>query len=137
MKFNLDNEEDRKSATAMLFQLKTKHALIELKEISPSRTYSQNNYLHLIIAAFGQHFGYTAAEAKMIYKEINKELYFYKKKNRTFVKSSADLSKKEMAKTIDAFMKKSAEAGYPLPLATDKDWLLQLEQEIERSKHYL
>jgi hypothetical protein len=93
--------------------------------------------LHLLIGAFGQHFGYTMEEAKQIYKEISPDLYQYRKKGRTFWRSSAELNKEEMAKTIDRFMEKSKEAGYPLPLATDQEWITQIENEIERSGYYL
>lgn len=108
-----------------------------MTKVSPKRSLNQNSYLHLIIGAFGNHFGYTLEEAKIVYKEINKGVYAYKKRGREFLRSSADLSKEEMAKTIDTFMKKSSETGYDLPLATDQEWLRKIENEIESSKYYL
>lgn len=137
MKYDLAVKEQAKAATAYLADLTTKQKLVEVKRLSPNRSLNQNSYLHLLLSAFGQHFGYTAEEAKLIYKDVNRDVYFYHKKGRTFQKSSADLTKEEMAKTIDKFMKASAEQGYKLPPATDQGWLREVENEIERSKHYL
>jgi len=137
MKFNTSIKSERKEAMRYFMTLANKHQIIEVKKVSPKRSLNQNAYLHLLIAAFGQHFGYDLEESKQLYKMISPDVYKYTKNNRTFWRSSADLTKEEMAKTIDAFMKKSAEAGYPLPLATNQEWLRQIENEIERSKYYL
>jgi len=141
MNYNLADPIELKSARNRISYLARKKRRASVKEIIRRRTLPQNNYLHLILSAFGAHFGYTLEEAKQVYKEINKDIYWYPKTNRgktlTFVRSSAELNKEEMAKTIDRFILKSAEAGYELPLATDQEWLLQIENEIERSRRYL
>jgi hypothetical protein len=137
MKFNTANKEEKKQAFSYFMKLANKKQIISVTKVSPSRSLSQNSYLHLIIGAFGAHFGYTMEEAKSIYKDVNKGIYWYRKKGRVFVRSSADLSKEEMAKSIDRFMQASADQGYALPLATDKEWLMQIENEIERSNYYL
>lgn len=137
MKYNLAVKVEKSEAFRYFMVLANKKSLVEIKKLSPKRTLYQNSYLHLIIAAFGAHFGYTAPEAKIIYKEVNPDTYLYEKKGRKFLRSSADLTKEEMAKTIDRFMEKSKEQGYPLPLATDQEWLRQIENEIERNKYYL
>lgn len=137
MKYNLKNDQEHTKAWEYLTDLSLKECLVEIKKISPKRSLNQNSYLHLLLGSFGEHFGYTIEEAKQIYKEINGDLYLYTKKNRHFVRSSADLTKEEMANSIDKFMRASAERGHPLPLATDKEWLVQIENEIEASKHYL
>lgn len=133
MKYRTADPKQNKAARNRLYYLISKKRMVEIKEIRPKRTLAQNSYLHLIIGYFGFHFGYTLEEAKQLYKEINRDIYFYKKKDRTFIRSSADLDKQEMARSIDQFMLKSADAGCPLPLATDQDWLLEIENEIERS----
>lgn len=137
MKFNLAQQGEVTKAVGYLAELAGKEAVVEVKRVSPHRSLNQNAYLHLLLGAFGQHFGYTLDEAKLIYKELSADIYQYEKKGRTFWRSSADLNKEDMAKTIDTFMRKSAEAGYPLPPATDKGWLMAIENEIERSKYYL
>jgi hypothetical protein len=137
MKFNLDNKTECEEAFEYLTELVGKHAIAEVIKVSPKRTLSQNSYLHLIIAAFGNHFGYTAEEAKMVYKYLNAEVYRYKHKNLTFWRSSADLSKDEMTGTIDKFRQASANQGYDLPLALDQEWLMRLGNEVERANYYL
>lgn len=137
MKFNLAMPGENIKAFNFLSELSEKQSVVEVKKISLRRSLSQNNYLHLLIGAFGAHFGYTLDEAKLIYKKISRDLYFYNKKGHVFIRSSADLTKEEMAKTVDAFMKFSANNGYELPLATNQEWLRQIENEVERSNYYL
>lgn len=137
MNYNLADKTELKAARNRLSYLARKGNIANLKKVNPKRSLSQNNYLHLILAAFGAHFGYTLEEAKMVYKQVNSLAYYYEKKGRTFVRSSADLDTHDMAATIDKFMEKSREAGYELPLATDQEWLRQIENEIERSRRYL
>lgn len=141
MKYNLADKAQKSEAFRYFTILSNKKQIVEIKKVSGRRSISQNSYLHLLIGAFGAHFGYTLEEAKQIYKEMNPSVYSYQKTvrniERTFWKSSADLTKEEMAKTIDHFMRVSAEAGYPLPLATDKEWLMRIENEIQRNRHYL
>lgn len=81
------------------------------------------------------HFGYDLAEAKEVYKDVCKEIYWYEKKGRKFKRSSADLSKEDMMRSIDLFIQKSAEQGCPLPIATDRGWLDAISNEAER-EHY-
>lgn len=137
MKYRLSDNIDLKAARGRINYLAKKGALVEVIEVKRNRTLSQNSYLHLLLGAFGLHFGYTIEEAKLIYKQVSSDIYYYKKKGRQFIRSSADLNTEEMAKTIDKFMLKSAEAGYELPLATNQEWLRQIENEIERSRRYL
>jgi len=137
MKYNLANENEANAAFAYLTELVGKHELAEVIKVSPKRSLNQNSYLHLLLSAFGNHFGYTLEESKLIYKQLNAEIYEYTKKDRVFWRSSAELDKDEMAKSIDCLMQWSAKGGYPLPLATDQEWIKQIENEIERSKYYL
>jgi hypothetical protein len=137
MRYNLADLAQCDQAFEYLTELVGKHAITEIKHVRPKRSLAQNNYLHLIIAAFGAHFGYTSDEAKLIYKELNAGVFKYEKKGRTFLRSTADLDKLEMTKSIDRFRQASAEQGYPLPLATDQEWLMAIQNEIERSEHWL
>lgn len=134
MKFNLAIDAQATEALEYLTALVTKGSIAEVKKVSPKRTLNQNSYLHLIIGYFGLHFGYNLEEAKFIYKQINQSIYRYRKKDRTFWRSSADLTKEEMAKSIDKFMEKSKEFGCPLPLATNEAWLREIENAIEVEK---
>lgn len=137
MKFNLDNKIEADEAFTYLTELVGKHAIAEVKKVVPHRSLNQNSYLHLLIAAFGNHFGYTALEAKFLYKYVNADIYRYTRRSMTFWRSSADLDKEEMAKTIDKFRQFSEKQGYPLPPATNQEWLRRIENETERAKNYL
>jgi hypothetical protein len=141
VKYNLANNAEAGKALDYLLTLTRDGKLAEVKKISPARTLNQNSYLHLLLGDFGQHFGYTVEEAKLIYKQLNKDLYMYEKEIRgkkwQFMRSSADLTKEEMAKSIDTLMVWSEKAGYKLPPATDQDWLRQVENDIEQHKMYL
>lgn len=137
MKYDTSITEEKgkfmKEATRLYYSGK----IVEIKEVKKRRSSNQNSYLHLIIAYFGSHFGYTAEEAKMIYKEVNKDIYRYEKKGRVFWRSSRELKTDEMAKTIDRFIQKSAENGLEIPPATNTEWLRQIENEIEKTNYYL
>jgi hypothetical protein len=137
MKYLLSDPLQAHKAKERLEVLTADGARIEIIKVSPKRSLNQNNYLHLLLSAFGGHFGYTLNEAKLIYKELNRDVYFYEKKKRIFVKSSSDLTKEEMAKTIDKLMQQSARQGYELPPADNQEWIQQLENEAEQHQQYL
>lgn len=137
MKYRMSDPIENKAARNRLYYLASKRRVVEIKEVRPKRTLAQNSYLHLLLGAFGLNFGYTLEEAKLIYKQVNKQLYYYRKKKRTFIRSSADLNKEQMAISIDKFMQASATAGFELPLATDQAWLIEVENQMERERRYL
>jgi len=137
VKYNLANPAESKQAREYLTELITKRARVEIKKIIRKRSLNQNNYLHLLLGYFGQHFGYTLEESKLIYKELNAGTYAYEKNGYTFLKSSAVLDTAQMTRTIDIFRERSKDMGLPLPAATDQDWLRQIENEIERSGQYV
>lgn len=137
MNYNLADPKELIAARSRITYLARKKRLVKVIEVQPNRSLAQNNYLHLILSAFGAHFGYTLEESKLLYKKFSSDIYFYTKNEHQFIRSSADLNKEEMAKTIDRFMEKSKEAGYELPLATDQDWLRMIENEVERNRRYL
>lgn len=141
MQYNFAVVGDDEKAEVYLDKLIKQKALCDIIKVSPKRSKRQNRYLHVLIRAFGMHFGYDEEEAKYVYKIINASLYAYKKtalgEEQVFMKSSAALTSEEMAKSIDTFRNVSAEMGYPLPPPTDDEWLREIENEIERSKYYL
>lgn len=133
MKYNTAIKGEKADAEKYFQKLVDSESILEIKKVSKTRSLRQNSYLHLLLGAFGDHFGYTIEEAKLIYKEVNKNIYYYKKKDRVFIRSSADLDTAEMTKTIDHFREVSAEQGCELPLATDQDWLRSIENMIEQN----
>jgi hypothetical protein len=137
MKYNLKNPLEMVKAQEELARLTHLGELVELKKVAKRRSLPQNRYLHLLLGAFATHFGYTKEEAKLIYKELNAGLYKYDKNGRSFYKSSRQLTKEEMTKSIEAFRAYSAMYDYPLPEATDQGWLLNIENTMEQMEQYL
>lgn len=138
MRFNTAIQAERNKASAYFNELVDKQVMVEVVKVSPKRSLSQNAYLHLILGAFANHFGYSLEEGKVLYKrDANPVLFVYTKNDIKFLRSSADLTKEEMAISIDNFMKYSAEAGYTLPLATDEAWIMSIQNEMERNKYYV
>jgi hypothetical protein len=143
MKYDLSNEIDIQKAKVYFAHLIEKKKRIELKVKHPKRSISQNSYLHLILSAFGQNFGYTLAETKQeIFKNlVNLEIFYVGQKGDLVTisewKSTADLNTKELTLAIDRFLDYSAKNGYLLPDPSNLVWIEQLEQEIENNKQYL
>jgi hypothetical protein len=138
MKYNLKEPSQALEAHSYLSQLIKQGDTVDIKKYKPPRSLRQNNYLHLLLGAFGEHFGYTIEEAKTIYKrEVNPSTYVYEKNGSKFLRSSVDLDTAEMTKTIDCFRDFSKEHGLPLPAATDKEQLMSLANSIERAGAYL
>ena len=137
MKYRTVNKHEAEAAFEYLTKCVGEHSLVEIKKVSAKRSNPQNRYLHLIIGAFSVHFGYTLEEGKQVYKMLNRDIYVYEKNGRTFYRSSKDLTVEEMAKSVDKFREASASNGYELPLATDQDWLVQIDNAIEQAKYYL
>jgi hypothetical protein len=137
MNYDLSIKEELLSARNRITYLAKKNKKVSIKQINDRRSINQNSYLHLLLGYFGSHFGYTLEESKMIYKRVSSDIYFYTKRGIKFIRSSADLNKEDMAKTIDRFMSISSEAGLDLPPATNKEWLMRIENEIEKNRMYL
>lgn len=138
MRFNLALPADTHKATMYLAELIEKQSLVEVKKISPKRSLSQNAYLHLTFGIFGLETGYEAAESKVIYKrEANPQIYVYEKNGQKFMRSSADLTIKEMTDSIDKWRKYAAEHGVYIPAPGDDEKLRYWGNEIERSGKYL
>lgn len=135
MNYNLADKTELKAARNRVSYLARKGQRVRITKVMEGRSLAQNNYLHLILAAFAANFGWRLDEAKTVYKrDVNPDLYVYEKNGSKFLESSANLDKEQMAQSIDRFLEFSKEQGYPLPLATDQEWLLQIENEIERGK---
>lgn len=138
MKFNLANQTEAYQAFEHLTNLNGQKVIVSITKVLPKRSLNQNNFLHLLLSAFGANFGWTLAESKILYKrEINPDLYIYEKNGTKFLKSSADLNTADMTKSIDRLREYSAEQGYPLPTAEDAGWLMAIENRVEESSGYL
>lgn len=107
MKYNLFLSHDIAEAQKLLAQLTIDKKIVDIKEVKPKRSLNQNAFLHLLISAFGAHFGWSLEEAKSLYKRLpgNKELYIKQFDDKgvkfEYERSSAALDKDEMTKSID------------------------------------
>jgi hypothetical protein len=137
MIFNLANLQELAGAREYLNQVARLGKRVEIKRKAEHRTLQQNSYLHLILGYFGTQTGYTTAEAKTLYKRLNADLYIYEKNNAKFLKSSADLSKEDMMKSIDKFITYSEDEGIPLPAPDNQDFLDLATNTVEAQKSYL
>lgn len=145
MLFNLQNEYDVPKFKAYVNKLFKERAVVEVKKKNPARTLAQNSYLHLLLGYFGTQYGCSLDEAKLDYykRTCNRDLFERKAVNKlgkevTYLRSSAELTTAEMSLSIDRFRNfASSEAGIYLPSPNEREFLIHIQQEIERHKEFL
>lgn len=134
---------DHQKAKDYLNKLIASESDFEIKKKLNKRTYSQNNYIHLLFGYFALNTGYTAEEVKRdIFKKIVNPEMFYEgvKEKMPGIKieqwrSTADLNTKEMSVCTERFLDWSAhEAGIRLPEPSDLAFLREIEIEINNQK---
>ena len=139
MIFNASNEFDIQRAKERLGYLIEKKKTFEITEKKPKRTYSQNNYIHLLFAWFALEYGETPEYVKQeIFKKlVNHEIFLTEYVNyktgevRAAWRSTADLNTKEMTTAIDNFRDyASKEAGIYLPTPDDLNSLNEIERQV-------
>lgn len=143
--FNLKNEYDVPKFKAYVNKLFKERAVVELRKKHPNRTLAQNSYLHLLLGYFGSEYGCSLDEAKIdFYKRTcNRDLFERKTVNKkgkevTYLRSSAELTTSEMTLSIERFRNfASSEAGIYLPSPNEREFLIHIQQEIERHKEFL
>ncbi len=147
MIFNLSKEIDRKRLTERVKSLCEKQSKrVELIEKKQRRTIQQNKYIHLLFAWFAIEYGETIEYVKQVmFKQlVNPELFKTEYVNRKTGevreswKSTADLDTRQMTLAVDRFRNyASKEAGIYLPEADEREFLENIEQEVERYKEYI
>ncbi len=122
MKFISSDPVDRDRLMAQVKRLCEKGAIIEIKEVRPLRTLSQNAYLHMLLQIFAAEYGCSVEEAKVdYYKRLcNHDLYEVRVRNRQgqsvrTLRSSRDLTTDQMALSIDRFKAWAKAGGITLP----------------------
>lgn len=139
MIFNASNEFDIQRAKERLGYLIDKKKTFEITEKKPKRTYSQNNYIHLLFAWFALEYGETPEYVKQeIFKKlVNPQIFLTEYVNyktgevREAWRSTADLNTKEMTTAIDNFRDyASKEAGIYLPTPDDLNSLNEIERQV-------
>lgn len=148
MIFDLSKEEPRQQAIDRMKYLLGKNAKIEINEKRKNRTYSQNNYLHLILGRFALEYGETLEYVKqVIFKQwVNEDIFKYERVNektgeyREAYRSTAQLNTKEMSEAIERFRNYAAmNLDLYLPEPKDLAHLEEIENQLEQysNKIYL
>ncbi|WP_042369848.1 hypothetical protein [Bacteroides neonati] len=145
MIFNLDNPHEHAKYKEYVNKMFQQRAVVEVKKRLPNRTLAQNSYLHLILSFFACETGYSLEEVKLDYfkKACNRDLFERKKVNKqgveiTHMRSSSELTTGEMTTAIERFRNySSAQAGIYLPAPNENQFLIHIQQEIERNKEFI
>lgn len=145
MIYDTSNDLDKYKALTRFNNLLESKKTIELKEIKPIRSLSQNSYLHLILSWFALEYGEQLEYIKqeVFKKEVNEYIFkteFVNKKTgecRESYRSTRELDTKEMTTAIDRFRDYASKAGIYLPDPKDLVNLEYIKKEIENNKEFL
>ena len=143
--FNLKNEYDVPKFKDYVNKLFKERAVVEVRKKLPSRTLAQNRYFYLLLSWFASETGYSVEEVKIdIFKRLcNRDIFEREKTNKKgkiikTLRSSSELSTGEMTLAIERFRNySSAQAGIYLPSPNENEFLLHIQQEIEKDKEFL
>lgn len=143
MLYNTKNPYEKVAFLAKAEALAEKEAVVELSE-KAARTLRQNSYLHLIIGIVAKELGTNIDDAKMTYYKLvaNREIFVRRKMDkvlgmeREYLRSSKELNKDEMSKSIDRFKQWAAQNKIILPEPEDKEMLLSAEVYIQDIQNY-
>lgn len=142
MWFRGKSKIDHQNAKNYLNKLIQEESDFEIKKKLNKRTYSQNNYIHLLFGYFSLQTGYTPQEVKQdIFKKIvNPEMFYEGEKEKIpgikieQWRSTADLNTKEMSQCTEKFLDYSArEVGIRLPEPDDLVFLREIEVELSNN----
>lgn len=145
MIFDLKNEYQIPKFKEYVNKLFSDRAVVEVKKKHPSRTLSQNSYLHLLLGYFASEYGCSLDEVKIDFykRECNKVLFERKTINKrgvevTYLRSSAELTTSEMTLSIERFRNwSSSVSGIYLPAPDENQMLIYIQQEIDRNKKFI
>lgn len=144
MIFNLNNPYEHDKFKSYVNKLYTEKAIVEVKKKLPNRSLSQNRYFYLLLSWFAIETGYSVDEVKIdIFKRMcNKDLFQRNKENKhgntvEYLRSSAELTTGEMTTAIERFRNYSSAQGIYLPSPHEREFLIHIEQEIERNKVFI
>lgn len=145
MWFNLKNVFELEKFREKVTELENKGAIVELKE-KRGRSLNQNAYLHLLLSAFALQYGYTLDEVKTHFYKlvVNKDIFLREGVDKLtgecykYLRSSADLTKDEMSKSISDFKSYAKEeAGFDFPDSDEYIALLHIQYDIQKNEQYL
>ena len=144
MFFDLSNEMHSKQFALRVQRLQQKGAMVEIVEKS-LQTHRQNNYLHLLIGAVALETGTTLEYAKEYYykRAANAALYVVRRRDELLggevetVRSQRDLTREEIAFSIDRFKLWADTNGIYLPDEADEVALREINLQMAIAKKYL
>lgn len=142
MKYNLANSIEKHKAITRFQKLLEDNKKIELKEVKPRRTLSQNAYLHVCITLYAIEFGFTVEEAKTQLKRLCDFMRYEKEDNNgkkiVFLKQTSIMTTDEIGQFIDWIRTHSAKHGCYIPTAEQyKENAFEIDKNIEQYKEHL
>lgn len=134
MKYNLSNPLQARQATERMAYLVERGARVELVVKRKARSLPQNNYLHLIISAWGQELGYDPTEMKYVIKSrLLPHIFEYKKRGVTLYRSTASLTDMEATEVIDKIRSTAMEStGFYIPAPNEFDLVDAMGNDLPR-----
>jgi len=109
MQFNLAGSAPRAKARVYFEKLMSREkGVIEVKQVRDKRSNQQNKYLHLVLTDMGNSLGYSLDEIKTLVKRHCG--LAYKKGEYMFLRSTADLDKKEFGEFVANMQRWAAES---------------------------
>ena len=137
MKYDFSKSYSQQKALEYLNKLIKDGSKCEVKKIHPKRSLSQNSYLHVLFALWGNEFGYTIDEAKQTikwqlgYTYTNKKLGY----DTIYYRNTSKMDTKELTIFIDKFRDWSAHTcDFYLPSPSEfEEERIYFENQIENS----
>lgn len=138
MKYDLNNPLDANRFRARVQALENGKKVVELKAVKPTRTLSQNAYLHVCITLFGIEFGYHLEDAKNLLKRACSFMHYLDDNGNVHTRKTRELDTKQLTEFIDYIRTFSAMQGCYIPTADEYiQNRMYIDNEIERHKEYL
>lgn len=145
MLFDLSNILDRERFKRRSNELYKKGCVVELTEKKPPRTLRQNSYLHLLIGWYAMETGNTIGYVKREYfkRLCNKEIFTRTKQDEyvgevEVLRSTKECDTADLTLAIERFRTWSvAECGIYLPSPDEREFLQQIEVEINKQRQWL
>lgn len=141
-RYNPNDPRDYLAAIEYLNYAKEQNIEIVLDQYSPPRSGKQNRYLYFCLAYFAHCYGCTEIEAKEVFlkqyasPQLFQQFIDISGSRHVWYRSTADLSKEEMAQAIRNFRAYASIHGIEIPEATDDISIRYCEQQMQRTKHY-
>lgn len=144
MIYNLANDLEERTFALRVQRLTRQKAMVELTEKRP-RSLRQNAYCHLAIAYFALQIGLPPAEVKDAYfkTHCSPDIFIRTRfdpilhTQRTYLRSTAQVTAQEMTTAIDRFLQFAAEQGIYIAPPDQHIALLHMQHDVEQAKRYL